>query len=104
ASGTIPLEVLPPLPVEVPRKGGPATIKASVRGLDPAAIPGMPPGLTGHVGLDLDASATRADLAALKGHIAFPQLEIAFNRLTLTQQEPSRISIQSCSATVGQLA
>jgi outer membrane protein assembly complex protein YaeT len=104
ASGTIPLEVLPPLPVEVPRKGGPATIKASVRGLDPAAIPGMPPGLTGHVGLDLDASATRADLAALKGHIAFPQLEIAFNRLTLTQQEPSRISIQSGTATVERLA
>ena len=40
ATGRIPLEVLPALPVEIPRKGGPATFAASVVNLDPAQIPG----------------------------------------------------------------
>jgi outer membrane protein assembly factor BamA/autotransporter translocation and assembly factor TamB len=104
ASGTVPLEALPPLPVEIPRRGGPATFKASVRDLDPARVPGVPAGLTGRVGVDVDASAARAELTALEGHIAFPQLEIAFNRLTLTQQEPSRITIGFGKVTVDRLA
>src|SRR5262249_32214134 len=95
ASGTVPLEALPPLPVEIPRRGGPATVKASIRDFDPAVVPGVPAGLTGRIGVDIAASATRAELTALEGHIAFPQLEIAFNRLTLTQQEPSGITIDS---------
>ncbi|MGE5833638.1 MAG: translocation/assembly module TamB domain-containing protein, partial [Acidobacteriota bacterium] len=104
ASGTIPLEVVPLLPVEISRQGGPATISALVRGLDPATIPGMPSGLSGHIDLDLEASAARADLTALEGHISFPRLEILSNRLTLTQQEPSRIGISAGRATVEKLA
>jgi outer membrane protein assembly complex protein YaeT len=104
ASGTIPLDVLPKLPVEIPRRGGPATITAFVRGLDPATIPGVPAGVTGRLGVDLDASAARADLTALEGHITFQQLDLAFNRLTLSQQEPSRISVDSGMATVERLA
>jgi autotransporter translocation and assembly factor TamB len=41
ASGRIPLEAVPPLPVEIPRMGGPATFEASVRDLDPAARLGL---------------------------------------------------------------
>jgi outer membrane protein assembly factor BamA/autotransporter translocation and assembly factor TamB len=104
ASGTIPLEALPPLPVEIPRKGGPATVSASVRDLDPSTIPGMPAGVTGHISLNLEASAARADLAALEGRVEFPRLEIALKRLTLAQQEPSQISISSGQATVRRLA
>ena len=104
ASGTIPLETLPPLPVEIPRRGGPATIKASVRDLDPSTIPGMPAGVTGQVSVNLDASAARPDLAALEGRLEFPQLEIALKRLTLSQQEPSQIGISAGQATVQRLA
>jgi outer membrane protein assembly complex protein YaeT len=104
ASGTIPLDVLPDLPVQIPRKGGAATINATVRGLNPGAIPGAPAGLSGNVALDLDASANRADLTSLDGHIHFPELEIAMGRLTLTQQEPSRISIGSGRATMERLS
>ena len=104
ASGTVPLEVLPPLPVDVPRRGGPTTFKASVRNLDLTVLPGIPAGLSGRIGVDLDASAARPDLSALQGSMAFPELEIAFNRLTLAQQEPSRISINAGKATVERLA
>ena len=104
AAGTIPLEAVPPLPVEIPRRGGPATIKASVQDLDPSTIPGMPAGVTGHVSVNLDASAARADLAALEGRLEFPQLELALKRLTLSQQEPSQITISAGQAAVQRLA
>ena len=104
ASGTMPFAALPKLPVAIPSRQGPATFTASVRGLEPAHIPGMPEGVTGRVGLDLDASATRPDLSALEGHITFQQLDLAFNRLTLTQQEPTSISIGAGTATIESLA
>ena len=40
ASARLPLEVVPPLPVEIPRMGGPAVVKAAIKGLDPSALPG----------------------------------------------------------------
>jgi len=104
ASGEIPLEALPPLPVEIPRRTGPATIKASVRDLDPSTIPGVPAGVTGRVSVNLDASARRGDLAGLEGRLEFPQLELALKRLTLAQQQPSQITISSGQATLQQLA
>src|SRR5678815_3314831 len=78
--------------------------KAAVRDLDPVVIPGVPSGLTGRIGVDVEVSAARSDLTALQGYIAFPQLDIAFNRLALTQQEPSRIGIDAGKATVERLA
>ncbi len=104
ASGRVPLEVVPPLPVEIPRMGGPATIKASVRGLDPAAIPGAPDGLSGRVSLEAQASATRPDLAALEGRVAFSELQVGFNGLTLAQEQPSTIAVASGSAAIERLA
>jgi len=104
ASGTIPLEFLPPLPVGITRSGGPAGIKASVRDLDPATIPRAPAGLTGRVSLEIEASAAHADPGALEGHIDFQELEFAFNKLSLAQQAPSRIRIGSGAATVERLA
>ena len=103
ASGRIPLEVLPVLPVEIPRKGGPATFTASVVNLDPAQIPGAPEGLSGRISVDAQIAATRADLAALEGRIAFPELQVAFNGLTLAQQVPSIVRIAGGTATVDAL-
>ncbi len=94
ASGTIPLEALPPLPDRsaAPRWAG------SHQSRDPR------PGPLDHSGRTCEAcqvmsmwmsrsSAVRADLQALEGHVEFPRLEVALKRLTLTQQAPSRISI-----------
>ncbi|HEY0284565.1 MAG TPA: translocation/assembly module TamB domain-containing protein, partial [Vicinamibacterales bacterium] len=103
ASGRIPLEVLPVLPVEIPRKGGPARFTASVLNLDPAQIPGAPEGLSGRISVDAQIAATRADLAALEGRIAFPELQVAFNGLTLAQQAPSIVRIARGTATVDTL-
>jgi outer membrane protein assembly complex protein YaeT len=104
AYGRVPLEALPPLPVEIPHTGEPATLQASVRDLDPATIPGMPAGVTGHISVNFDASAARADLAALDGRVEFPRLEIALKRLTLTQQDVSEIRIRSGQITVERVA
>jgi outer membrane protein assembly complex protein YaeT len=103
ASGIVPLEALP-LAIEMAQKGRPTTLKASVRDLNPAAIPGAPQGMSGRVTMELEAAATRGDPASLNGVVVFPQLEIAHNRLTLVQQDPSRISISSGIATVERLA
>jgi outer membrane protein assembly factor BamA/autotransporter translocation and assembly factor TamB len=103
ASGRIPLEVVPPLPVEIPRMGGPSTFKAAVRGLNPAAIPGAPQTLSGAVSIQADLSATRPDLAALNGTISFPELALAFRALELGQKEVSTIAIASGVATIQRL-
>lgn len=103
ASGRIPLEVVPDLPVEIPRMGGPSTFKAAVKGLNPAAIPGAPQTLNGVVSLQADLSATKPDLAALDGTISFPELAVTFRGLELGQKQVSTIAIASGAATIQQL-
>jgi outer membrane protein assembly factor BamA/autotransporter translocation and assembly factor TamB len=103
ASGRVPLEVVPPLPVAIPRMGGPSTLKAAVRGLNPAAIPGASSVLGGIVTLQADLSATRADLAALNGKVTFPELALTFRGLELAQKQISTISIASGTASLEQL-
>ena len=104
ASGRIPLEAAPALPVEIPRRGGPATFTASVRGLDLSQVPSAPEGLSGLVSLDARISASRADLLALEGDITFPELQLAFQGLTLAQQQPSRIALANGQAQVQQFS
>jgi outer membrane protein assembly factor BamA/autotransporter translocation and assembly factor TamB len=100
ASGRIPLEVVPPLPVEIPRMDGPSTFKAAVRGLNPAAIPGAPQGLTGVVTVQAELSAARPDLEALEGTISFPELALTFKGLELGQTQASTIALASGAATI----
>ena len=83
--------------------GGPATLKAAVKGLDPAAIPGASAALGGIITLEADLSASRADLAALTGTVKFPELAITFNALELAQKQVSTIAIASGVATLQQL-
>ena len=102
-SGRIPLEVLPELPVEIPRMSGPATFKAAFTGLDPSAIPGAPPQLSGRISAEAQVTAASADLSALNGQITFQELDIAFSGLNLAQQQPSTIAIASGAASIEQL-
>jgi outer membrane protein assembly complex protein YaeT len=103
ASGRVPLEVLPELPVEIPRMSGPATFKAAVLGLDPSAIPGAPAQLSGRVSAEAQVSAASADLGAINGTITFQDLDVAFSGLNLAQQQPSTIAIASGAASIEQL-
>jgi outer membrane protein assembly factor BamA/autotransporter translocation and assembly factor TamB len=103
ASGVVPLEAVPPLPVEIPRMSGPSTFKAAVKGLNPAAIPGAPQALSGGLSLEADVSAERPDLAALNGTISFPELSLAFRGLELGQKQASTIAIASGAATIQNL-
>jgi outer membrane protein assembly complex protein YaeT len=103
AAGRIPLEVLPQLPVEIPRMSGPATLKASVTGLDPASIPGASSQLGGRVSAEAAVMAASADPAAVEGQVTFQELEVAFGGLNLAQQQPSMIGIRAGAATIEQL-
>jgi outer membrane protein assembly factor BamA/autotransporter translocation and assembly factor TamB len=103
ASGRVPLELLPQLPVEIPRMSGPAMLKAALTGLDPSAIPGAPPQLSGRVSAQAELSATEANAAAIDGRVMFQELDVAFNGLDLEQQQPSTIAIADGAATVEQL-
>ena len=100
AAGRVPLDVVPQLPVEIVRKGGPATFKATVRNLDPSTLPGAPAGLSGQIALDAQLEAARATLDAVQGHVTFPELQLAFSGLTLAQQRPSAIEITGGTARI----
>ena len=100
ASGRIPFDALPQLPVDVPRKSGASTFKATIRGLNPAAIPGAPRGLGGQIALDAQLSAARAELAAVEGRLTFPELALTFDKLGLQQQKATSITLASGSATL----
>ena len=102
-SGRIPLEALPELPVEIPRMSGPATFKAAFTGLDPSAIPGAPPQLSGRISAEAQVTAASADLGALNGQVTFQELDVAFSGLNLAQQQPSTIAIASGAASIEQL-
>jgi outer membrane protein assembly complex protein YaeT len=102
-SGRVPLEAVPPLPVEIPRMGGAATFKAALKGLNPASIPGAPPDMSGTISVDAEVSAKRPDLASLEGRITFQDLDVSMSGLGLAQKAPSTIRIASGKATVEQM-
>ena len=102
ANGRVPLEVVPQLPVDIPRRGGPATFTARVDGLDLTQVPGAPAGLSGRVSLVAQMSAARADITALEGRVTFPELQLALNGLTLAQQQSSTIRLANGTASVEQ--
>lgn len=94
ASGVLPLELLPALPIDVPRRGGPARIHAQLDGLDPSAIPGAPSGLSGRISFAADIESTKPDIGDAVGKIAFTDLRLGFAGLTLEQKAPSTVSVR----------
>lgn len=91
----LPLDLLPALPVAVVGSGGPATLNATVTGLDPAAIPGAPEGVTGRISSEVKVEASRPDLAAANGSIAFRELRVGLSGLTLAQQGETTFTVSS---------
>ena len=62
-SARVPLDLLPDLPIEIPRTGGPATIHARLDGLNPSLIPGAPSGLSGKISHGCRCPVAPAELA-----------------------------------------
>jgi outer membrane protein assembly factor BamA/autotransporter translocation and assembly factor TamB len=100
ARATVPLDLLPALPVEIPRRGGPAEFRAAIAELDPAALPGAPEGLTGLISVTTEGTASRPDLAALTASLSFPELRLAFRDLSLEQQGPSTVRVADGRAVI----
>jgi len=101
-SARVPLDLLPALPVEIPRRGGPATIQARLEGLDPGAIPGAPAGLSGRISFAAAITSRRPDIREAEGKIAFSDLQLGFNGLTLEQKAPSTVSVRNGIASIEQ--
>ena len=103
-SARVPLDLLPELPVEIPRKGGPATVKARLDGLVPSAVPGAPHGVSGRISFDADVSARRPDLREAEGRVAFRDLQLGFENLAIAQQQPSVLVVRDGVVTIEQFA
>jgi outer membrane protein assembly factor BamA/autotransporter translocation and assembly factor TamB len=100
ALARFPLDLLPELPVAIPRKGGPATARLTLDGLDPAAIPGAPDGMTGLISADAEVSAARPALDAAAGQVSFRDLRLDYGGLTLEQRAPSELALNAGTLTV----
>lgn len=100
ARASVPLDLLPELPVAIPRRGGSAEFRAAIAGLDPASLPGAPEGLTGLISVNAEGSASRPDLASLTASLTFPELRVAFRDLTLEQQGPSTLLVAGGRAVI----
>lgn len=94
-TGEFPFGLLPEnLPVQIPRKAGPAVFSLDVRGLRPEAAEKLPPGITGLISVRAEGSATATDLRALTARIEFPDLQFRMNEFSLGQTQPSRLSVR----------
>jgi outer membrane protein assembly complex protein YaeT len=102
ASGTIPFALLPAdLPVELPRRQGPAKLTADVKGVNLAAIEGVPKTVSGMVSAHIEAEAPRPELAAVKATLTFPELSASFDTYSVAQKGASEILLENGVARVG---
>ena len=100
AAASVPLDLVPSLPVEIPRRGGPARFSADLSDLDLATVPGAPANLSGRVSVVVKGEAAEPDLTALTATVTFPELRISARGLDLSQQQPSMIRVAGGQATV----
>ena len=101
ASGQIPFGLLPAdLPVELPRKSGPAQFSADLKSLDLGTIKGLPDTLKGLVSAHLEGSAPKPDLQSLTAKLTLPQLQVSLGTYGLQQQGESTITVANGIARV----
>src|SRR5262249_54922770 len=89
---------------EISRNDGPATLHASLDGLNASAIPGAPPGLDGLISFDADVSSRRPNVGDAEGRLVFRDLGVGFDGLMLEQKAPSTITLRGGIATIEQFA
>ncbi|HEV3196686.1 MAG TPA: translocation/assembly module TamB domain-containing protein [Bryobacteraceae bacterium] len=102
ASGAIPFALLPAdLPVELPRRQGSAKLTADLKGVNLAAIEGVPKTVSGMVSAHIEAEAPKPELAAVKATLTFPELSATFDTYSVAQKGISEISLENGVARVG---
>ncbi|MBL8290660.1 MAG: translocation/assembly module TamB domain-containing protein [Bryobacterales bacterium] len=104
ASGVVPFEHLPELPVDLPRRRGAAQFQADLKSLDLGALGLLPGGVAGTLSATLEASAPRADIKALSATLTLPEFRLAVQNYAVEQKGTSRISVLNGVATVGEFA
>lgn len=102
AHGTVPFAAVLPadLPVELPRRQGPASVSADVKGVNFATIPGMPKTVSGLLSAHVEATAERPELEAVKATLTFPELRATFDTYSVAQKGTSEIALEKGVARV----
>ncbi|HYO84301.1 MAG TPA: translocation/assembly module TamB domain-containing protein [Bryobacteraceae bacterium] len=101
ASGTVPFGLLPAdLPVELPRRQGPASFTAELQDLDLATIQALPDQLSGTVSARFEATAARPELAAVTGRLTLPTFKLRYGTIGLEQQGTSSVTLAGGTAFV----
>jgi outer membrane protein assembly complex protein YaeT len=105
ASGTVPFAVLPAdLPVELPRRQGPAKFTAELQALDFSTLGTLPDNVSGIVSARVEAEAARPELEALRARLTLPQLTVGMGSYVLTQQGTSEVVVENGIARINQFA
>lgn len=103
ASGTVPFGLLPAdLPVELPRRQGPAQFTAELRDVDLGTLHALPEDVSGTVSARLEASASRPELEAVTGKLTFPTLRFQYRTVKMEQKGTSEIALANGTARVEQ--
>jgi len=101
--GELPLGLLATqTPFDFPRKSGPANAELSVKGLNFAQFKDVPETIGGQASFTAKLESARPDLEALTGEVRFDELRVQADRLTLSQETPSTLRINSGTVSVEQ--
>ena len=94
ASGRVPLGILPAnLPLDFPRRSGPAEFTADLANVDFSQIQALPDEIGGAVSAHAELRAPRLALDAITGRITFPELRIRTGAIELKPPETPSIEI-----------
>lgn len=104
-SGELPFGLLPRnIPVQFPRKEGPACFDLDLTNLKPELTGMFPKGVTGLVSLHAAGQTTGADPRALQAQLLFKDLSFKVNDIGFSQKEPSGILVRDGIAFISHLS
>ncbi len=104
-TGEFPLGLLPQnMPVQIPRKEGPAVFSLDITNFRPEATGKLPWGMSGLVSLHAEGSAAQMDLRALNARLDFRDLRFRANEIALEQKQPSAILLHDGIASISRLS
>ena len=94
ATGEFPLGLLPPgLPIDFPRRTGPAKLVLDAKGLDISMMEGVPANTSGTVAFHVDAESDKAEIASLKARVTVEEMRVKVGDIILAQTGTSSINV-----------
>jgi outer membrane protein assembly complex protein YaeT len=104
-TGEFPLGLLPKnVPVQIPRKEGPAVFSLDITNFRPEATGKLPLGMSGLVSLHAEGTAAQMDLRALNAQLDFSNLRFRANEIALEQKQPSTILLHDGIAEISRMS